>query len=129
MTQYFDLPEGTKAVPVKLEASVKICAEQCGAKCCRAPGHVPVTKDEVPRLMRLAYRRGLKLVISQGEYGTAIDLDMNGGRCPFLLGSKKCRIHPDRPEACRTFPFAPTRGCLVWPGGADDVEQVVAAGR
>ena len=80
--------------------------QRCTA-CCRWPGQVRVTDEEIRRMAahlglteevfiqrhtRLdAQRRGLAL------------MDQEGGACCFLEGSD-CRVQPVKPQQCRDFP-------------------------
>jgi Fe-S-cluster containining protein len=80
--------------------------QRCGA-CCRWPGEVCVSDPEIARLaghLRLTeqefieqytrvhfLRRGLSL------------LEKPNGEC-ILLDGKDCRVHPVKPDQCRSFP-------------------------
>jgi Fe-S-cluster containining protein len=81
-----------------------------------------LSDDEQRRLDRLA---GIRRVNFR-EVRTSRDLSHAGWllafaeqpdeRCPFLdVSSNLCSIYADRPKACRDFPRAPTRDCLVFP--------------
>lgn len=102
-----------------IEASLEVCALNCGAKCCRAPGHAAVSSDEAGPLRKRAKQLHVTLRLEvfrhiAGKY--AIDFGKHGGQCPFLGEDYACRAYDIRPESCRTFPDLPTMGCLVWPG-------------
>jgi Fe-S-cluster containining protein len=103
--------------PVMLrQPSKAICADECGAQCCRAPGHFVMDADELERLQRLAAELDLHFRIFRvGESHYAMDFANNGGACPFLAqDTNLCRIHPDRPDACRAFPTKPESRCVLW---------------
>jgi Fe-S-cluster containining protein len=96
-----------------------ICSVQCGAKCCRAPGQVIVSRQEATKLKALASQLKVKLVLLSAPilgHRLSLDFDKNGGKCPFLSRENLCRIYEDRPEGCRNFPDRPTMGCLLNPG-------------
>jgi len=87
--------------------SVTYLCQRCG-NCCRWPGDVIVTDDEVSaiaahqglaveefiqRFTRLsANRRHLSLI------------EKEDGACFFLDGANVCRIQPVKPEQCKGFP-------------------------
>ena len=83
---------------------------QCGA-CCRIKnGIVRVNEAEVARIA--AY-----LKMSQEDFierETELAPDRTGlilksrpdGACAYLTDENLCRIHPVKPDKCRTFPFA-----------------------
>ena len=106
------------------EASVEVCAVQCGAKCCRTrSARILLSDDEAERLAELAGAR----TVNFREVAERRDpthragwllafAEQPGGVCPFLdQSSNLCSIYEDRPLACRRFPTAPVAGCLVWP--------------
>lgn len=101
-------------------ASLEVCAQQCGAKCCKEPGFINVTPAEMKALKALATARKVKVRFRGGLGPFAkqfiIEFDKHGGQCPFLGAENECTIHLDRPGCCQRFPNQPTMGCLVWPG-------------
>lgn len=97
--------------------TVQLCAVECGAKCCKAPGHARITREEMHVLKALASTMGKKVkVYNNGPKVWILDHEVNGGQCPFLADDNTCSIHDQRPQACRTYPSRPSEGCLVWPG-------------
>ena len=101
------------------EPGVETCGAQCGARCCKTPGYIPLTVGETalfpPGIARTS-------VTNRGGTFAFEDTDRlyyhfsdNGGQCPHLTGNNLCAIHTTRPEACRTFPDHPAEYCLVWP--------------
>lgn len=95
------------------EPSVGTCAVDCGAKCCRAPGHVVVTEAEA-QLLRALDKRGRARFVKHEKRGM---LAMNfNEHCVFLNPETNlCAIYERRPEGCRRFPTRPVVDCLVWP--------------
>jgi Fe-S-cluster containining protein len=93
--------------------SIQLCAQECGAKCCRAPGSFTLSPREAGRLQMWA---GRELVL-RAEPGGFVRLNFseNGGACPALAGNFTCSIYPYRPVACHRFPQAPDPRCAVWP--------------
>lgn len=91
--------------------SLDLCATECGAKCCKAPGYMLVTDSE----MRMMKDRATVKVQRHDKNQWAVDFGFNGGQCPLLADDNSCSIHEDRPDACRKFPSAPYESCLVWP--------------
>jgi Fe-S-cluster containining protein len=99
------------------QPSRSICADECGAQCCRAPGHFALRGDELDRLRRLAADLELPLRVFRvgGDVPFVIDFANNGGACPFLdRATSLCRIHPERPDACRDFPTQPEDRCILF---------------
>lgn len=96
-----------------------LCAQMCGAQCCRAPGYVLLTEAEARAFRRRLAEGGGKVPqMTRHAPGTwALDFGRNGGRCPFLTEESLCAIYAERPGACRRFPVRPTPGCLAWPEG------------
>lgn len=96
-----------------VEASVELCAERCGAKCCRGPGHVNLTNEERRELVRLNWRAGLTIVKRDDTGMYAMNFKP---ACVFLdQATNLCSIYEARPGACRRFPVRATKDCLVWP--------------
>ena len=90
-----------------VEPSIEVCANQCGAACCRAPGYLDVLPDEEHLFagVLIQHIEGHRRIVFQ-------DI---GGRCVHLQPDNLCGIYDTRPQACRGFPYEPTAGCLVWP--------------
>ena len=83
------------------------CVPGC-TNCCRVPGYVYLTEDDLKRAARL-------LQISPGEfearyvYRTRHRLRLRkprGSQCHFLEDDG-CRIHSAKPTQCRLYPFWP----------------------
>ncbi len=80
----------------------QICAEQCKARCCRAPGTIMLRPEEACRFRA----KGTKLF--QDDYSPFVVLsEQEGRRCPFLGEDNRCTDYENRPEACRAFPDVP----------------------
>ena len=96
-----------------IQPSVEVCAKQCRAGCCRAPGHVVITKDEMLGLKSLNWRVRFEKHEKPGMWV----MNFRKGRdCRFLdQATSLCSIYAHRPEGCRTFPKRPAPGCRVWP--------------
>jgi len=80
--------------------------DRCTA-CCRWPGEVKVTEDEI---QRIASHLGLSEVDAIQQYlrlnadRTRLILeDRDDGACVFLENGN-CRIQPVKPQQCRDFP-------------------------
>jgi Fe-S-cluster containining protein len=89
--------------------------QQCGA-CCRWPGHVLLTNEDVRRLARA-------LEVSEDDFirdYTALArnrrqlalTERSDGSCVFL-DENACRLYAARPEQCRIYPagWQDTSGC------------------
>ena len=82
---------------------------RCGA-CCRIPdGIVRVSGAEIARIARFLATSEEDFIASQ----TVLAPDRKGlvllsrpnGACAFLSPDNRCRIHPVKPDKCRSFPF------------------------
>jgi Fe-S-cluster containining protein len=111
------------AVVLKRKPTKAICVDECGAQCCRAPGHFSLDHLELDRLNRLGAQLGVAVRIFRrtskpfvGNY--VLDFSNNGGACPFLdRDSSLCRIYDERPRACRHYPTEPDDRCILWGDG------------
>lgn len=107
----------TASIPLR-EASVEICAHECGAQCCRAPGHFSLQRNELVRLNHFAHELGVVFKVYQhpdDEHWFEADHATNDGVCPFLdPDTNLCRVYEHRPEACRTYPQKPEPRCKLW---------------
>lgn len=95
--------------------SLELCANQCHARCCRAPGYLKLTEREAERMARLA---PLPITVFRvpGEDRLTMHFSENGGMCPLLDdATSTCTWYGNRPVACARFPEQPNPGCLVWP--------------
>jgi len=92
------------------EPSAELCGEQCGAKCCRGPGSVTLTKAEAARLR--AKNRGFNP--EPAENDRYVVRWAEDEHCAFLGADNLCTIYSERPLACRRFPMKPYPNCLVW---------------
>lgn len=100
------------------QPSIELCAQECGARCCRAPNWVALNDHEMRRLRAL--KPEIKVLnIERGAW--ALDFGDNGGACPFLANNL-CSIYDERPFDCRRFPVAPQDFCLVWPKCAEPTQ-------
>lgn len=93
--------------------SLDLCAKECGARCCKAPGSIRLSRREALKLntwagRELNYRH-------TGTESVLMNFSENGGQCPMLAPDNSCRIYPYRPVGCHLFPQQPYRDCLVWP--------------
>lgn len=82
---------------------------RCGA-CCRIPdGIVRVSDEEISRIARFLGTSEEKFIATQTALAPdrkgLVLLSRPGGACAFLLPDNRCRIHPVKPDKCRTFPF------------------------
>ena len=74
-----------------------------------------ITSEELARLARLERLHGVHLRVIRHSLRWIIDFANNGGQCPFLdLETNLCRIHPERPDACRKFPERYESRCILF---------------
>jgi Fe-S-cluster containining protein len=83
------------------------CLPGCTA-CCRQPGFVYLSEDD---LAQAAAHLGLSTAEFEERYVYRTShrrrfRKPRGGTCPFLEETG-CRLHPEKPTQCRTFPFWP----------------------
>ncbi|MCB1226932.1 MAG: YkgJ family cysteine cluster protein [Verrucomicrobiales bacterium] len=83
--------------------------QRCG-NCCRWPGDVRVTDEEIEKI---AHHLGLPLDLFIERYTrlnanrTGLSLiDQDGGACVFLKGKNECLIQAVKPSQCAGFPNA-----------------------
>lgn len=88
---------------------LRICAEECQAKCCRETGDVLLHGEEPATLRQLARERGLSLTLQEGLLGEGVLLPLP---CVFLQGNL-CGIHEHRPLGCRAYPTRYAAGCRL----------------
>lgn len=80
---------------------------QRSGNCCRRPGYVYFTRDDVEAVAKF-------LGITRGEFvrrhlaidGRRFVLEVDSGGCRFFDG-KGCVIHPAKPLQCRSWPYWP----------------------
>ena len=92
----------------KRKPSLKLCAVECGAKCCKDK-QVSLIDDEVKMLGAMNSKVDLRMNAETGKY-----FMLTGSRCTFLGDQNECSIYDVRPKACRTFPYKPFDFCSVW---------------
>jgi len=96
--------------------SLALCRDQCGARCCRAPGSIRVSRHEARKLNTWAGRELVyREVPDWHPEMVLLNFSENGGQCPLLAPDRSCSIYPYRPVGCHLFPQAPHEECLVWP--------------
>ena len=104
--------------PVLRQPSIAVCAVECGAQCCRAPGHFSLQHHELIRLNHLAKEIGVLFKVYQHPDDPAwyeADHLTNGGACSFLdRDTNLCRIYEWRPDACRSYPQTRESRCRLW---------------
>ena len=91
----------------KETSSPRYLCQRCG-NCCRWPGDVRITDDEVPAIAGFL---GLTEEAFTAQYtrlnanrtGLSI-IDKPNGECVFLEGLNISRIQPVKPVPCRGFP-------------------------
>jgi len=88
---------------------LRFSCRQCGA-CCRDDGEyteVYVSRDEIARMavfLNLFPHEFLKTYVRKSDgYET---LTSPAGVC-VMLRENRCRVYPERPRQCRTWPFWP----------------------
>jgi len=94
--------------------SLTLCRDQCGARCCKAPGYLKLSDREAQRMATLA-PRPLTVFRDPADAKITMHFSENGGQCPLLSPTNECTWYTGRPVACARFPEQPNPGCLVWP--------------
>ncbi len=83
------------------------CVRGC-TLCCRQPGFVYLTEDD---LERAAARLGLSAREFERRYvfrtRHTLRLRKPRGAACYFLHEHGCRLHPDKPTQCRLYPFWP----------------------
>jgi len=98
--------------------------QRCG-NCCRWPGDVRVTDEEVTRIAGFLGMRRDDFIerctrLNANRTGLSI-IDKPDGACLFLEGVNVCRIQPVKPAQCEGFPNA-----WNFPGWREKCEAVEA---
>jgi hypothetical protein len=89
----------TPALDVRLLAGFDFaCRPDCGLCCYAEPRVEPAERSRL-----LAIEPETEIV--GGPPGGFLRARGDGGACPFLAGNR-CRVHRDRPSACREFPVS-----------------------
>jgi Fe-S-cluster containining protein len=99
------------------DASVEICAVECGARCCRAPGYFTIDTLDLERLSLLAKIHDVLLSVHAHPsipHYYAVDFTKNGGQCVFLDHRNLCKIYSQRPSACRKYPEEYQPNCILF---------------
>jgi Fe-S-cluster containining protein len=97
------MSEGAEGFPFRFEC------RRTGNCCARPGGVVRVTADEVARIAsHLSQSEASVRALYVAATGDRLR-DAPGGACVFLERGRPaaCRIHPVRPERCRSWPFWP----------------------
>lgn len=80
---------------------------QCCTACCRWPGQVRLSEEEITRLARFLGREEQEFIqshtrLTSDRRGLAL-VDKPDGSCVFLTGGD-CAVQPVKPQQCRDFP-------------------------
>jgi len=80
--------------------------QRCTA-CCRWPGQVRVTEEEIRRMAAFLGMDESAFIqrycrLAANRYGLAL-MEREDGSCVFLDG-RDCRVQPVKPQQCRDFP-------------------------
>lgn len=91
----------------KVDSTPRYLCQRCG-NCCRWPGDVRVTEEEVGKIARFLGMRETDFVerctrLNANRTGLSI-IDKPNGECLFLDGVNECRIQPVKPGQCAGFP-------------------------
>jgi len=92
------------------------CVDGCTA-CCRRPGTIQITREDVSRLAahyKLSIRKFSERYTKRVHGEIHLRLLGTEERCPFLGGDDTkgwCNVHAVKPVQCATYPF--------WPGVAN----------
>ena len=87
---------------------VFVC-RRCGA-CCRIPdGIVRVSDEEITRIAAFLGQDETTFIADETELAPdrkgLILKSRADGACAYLTDDNRCRIHPVKPDKCRTFPY------------------------
>ena len=80
---------------------------RCGT-CCRWPGYVRLSADEVDQIAALLQLEPREFVerytrLTQDRQGLTL-IENAEGACIMLTAGNLCRINPAKPHQCRSFP-------------------------
>lgn len=86
---------------------VRYLCQRCG-NCCRWPGDVRITDDEVRAIARFLGLDDMEFIqtycrLNSNRTGLSL-IEKPAGECVFLEGVNTCVIQPVKPEQCRDFP-------------------------
>ncbi len=100
----------------------RYACQRCG-NCCRWPGDVRVTEEEIDRIAAFLNMPRIEFIeqctrLNANRTGLSI-IDKPNGECLFLEGVNVCRIQPVKPVQCEGFPNA-----WNFPGWRDVCEAV-----
>ncbi len=95
-------------MPMEAEPGLRFTCQPGCTACCRQPGWVYVSRDDVDRAAAFV---GMAVEDFEARYVVRFRHRMRlrkpaREQCPFLEESG-CRIHPAKPSQCRLFPFWP----------------------
>lgn len=91
----------------------------CCGDCCRAPGVVELSIDELDALGRFLGQGSTELLqslpIQWSPKARLFELAADNG-CPLLESDGRCSVEPVKPSQCRSYPFWPelTRAAATW---------------
>ena len=88
-------------------AGVRYVCQRCG-NCCRWPGDVRITENEVGRIARFLSLTEEEFIerhtrLNANRTGLSI-IEKPNGECVFLEGVNTCLIQPVKPVQCSGFP-------------------------
>ena len=80
---------------------------QCCGNCCKWPGDIWITEEEIPKIARFVGFSPLEFIerftrLTNNRRGLSI-IDKPNGECVFLEGNE-CTIQPVKPPQCSGFP-------------------------
>ena len=82
---------------------------QCGACCRIKDGIVRVSNEEIARISSYLGMTEARFIEEETEVSpdrrTLVLKSLGDGSCAYLTEDNLCRIHPVKPDKCRTFPF------------------------
>ena len=119
LNRWWHVPVGVPLSPIQQRKVVNLimawilrqvfACRRCGA-CCRIPdGIVRVSEGEISRIAAFLGKDEEAFIAAETELAP----DRKGlvlksrpdGACAYLDGENRCRIHPVKPDKCRTFPY------------------------
>ena len=96
---------------------------QCCGACCRIPdGICRVNEAEIARIAAFLGQSETDFIAHETDVApdrrSLMLRNTSDGACVWLDAQNRCRIHPVKPDKCRTFPFAWTNAdsAAICPG-------------
>ena len=119
LNKWWHVPLGVPLSPVRQTKIVNLIMAwilrqtfvcQCCGACCRIPnGIVRVSEAEIARIAAFLGKDEAAFIAAETELAPdrkgLILKSRSDGACAYLTAENHCRIHPVKPDKCRTFPY------------------------